>query len=97
LIPDGAPLTVLRIDEDDDGRLLIITHHSEIGAIGLWLPEGGIQVAPGNLIHIQDSRVKVATAPEFLREIHNIRGLVAVEEPEALSFVVKTDDILDDD
>ena len=97
LIPDGAPLTVLRIDEDEDGRLLIISHHSEIGAIGLWLPEGGIQVASGNLIQIQDSRVKVATAPEYLRDIHNIRGLVAVENSESLSFIVKTDDILDED
>ena len=96
LIPDNESLTVLRIDEDDDGRVLVITHHSEIGAIGLWLPEGGIQAAPGNLISIQDSRVKVARPPDLLRDIHNIRGLVAVENPDALSFTVRTDEILDD-
>ncbi len=97
LIPDNESLTVLRIDEDDDGRVLVITHHSEIGAIGLWLPEGGIQAAPGNLISIQDSRVKVARPPDLLRDIHNIRGLVAVENPDALSFTVRTDEILDDE
>ena len=97
LIPDGAPLTVLRIDEDEGGRLLIISHHSEIGAIGIWLPEGGIKAAPGNLIQIRDSKVKVAPAPDLLRDIHNIRGLVAVQNPENLSFIIKTNEILDED
>ena len=97
LFPDGEPLTVLRIDEDDDGRNLVISHHNELGAIGLWLPEGGVQASPGNQIQIQDSLVKVAPPTEILRDIHNIRGIVAVEDPEALSFIVRTDEILDDE
>ena len=97
LLPDGQPLTVLRIDEDDDGRNLVISHHNELGAIGLWLPEGGVNASPGNLIQIQDSRVKVAPPTEILRDIHNIRGIVAIEDPEALSFIVRTDEILDDE
>jgi rRNA maturation endonuclease Nob1 len=97
LLPDDSPLTVLRIDEDDEGRNLVVSHHTELGAIGLWLPEGGIQASPGNQIHIQDSRVKVAPPTEHLRDIHNIRGVVAIENPDALSFIVRTDEILDDD
>ena len=97
LLPDGSPLTVLRIDEDEEGRNLVISHHSELGAIGLWLPEGGVQASPGNLIQIQDSRVKVAPPTEILRDIHNIRGVVAIENSDALSFIVRTDEILDDE
>ena len=97
LLPDGSPLTVLRIDEDEEGRNLVISHHSELGAIGLWLPEGGVQASPGNLIQIRDSRVKVAPPTEILRDIHNIRGVVAIENSDALSFIVRTDEILDDD
>ena len=97
LLPDESPLTVLRIDEDEDGRNLVISHHKTLGAIGLWLPEGGVHASPGNLIQIQDSRVKVAAPTEILRDIHNIRGVVAIEDQDALSFIVRTDDILDDD
>ena len=95
LIPAGSPLVVLRVDEDEEGRNLIISHHSEIGAIGLWLPDGGVKAAPGNQIIIHESRIKVAAPTDLLREIHNIRGLVAVEIPTALTFTVNTDEILD--
>ena len=97
LLPDDSPLTVLRIDADDAGRNLVISHHAELGAIGLWLPEGGIQASPGNQIQIQDSRVKVAPPTDILRDVHNIRGVVAIEDAAALSFIVRTDEILDDD
>ncbi len=95
LIPAGSSLVVLRIDEDDQGRSLVVSHHSEIGAIGLWLPDGGISAAPGNLIKIHESRIKVAQATEDLRSIHNIRGVVAVEDSNALTFTAKTENILD--
>jgi len=96
LVPDGSPLIVLRVDEDDDGRNLIISHHSEIGAIGLWLPDGGVEAAPGNTIIIHESRIKVAPPTDLLREIHNIRGVVAVEDSTAITFIAKTDEILDE-
>ena len=97
LIPDGSMLTVVRVDTDDDGRSLVVSHHGELGSIGLWLPDGGIEAAPGNLIEIKNSRVKVAPPTELLRDVHNIRGIVAIEDPNALSFIVNTDDILDDE
>jgi hypothetical protein len=76
---------------------LVISHHAELGAIGLWLPDSEIQTSPGNQIQIQNSRVKVAPPTDILREIHNIRGIVAIEDIDALSFIVRTDEILDDD
>lgn len=95
LVPTGSPLVVLRVDEDDSGRNLIVSHHPEIGAIGLWLPEGGVKAAPGNLIQIHDSRIKVAPSTDTLRDIHNIRGIVAVEDSAALTFTAKTDELID--
>ena len=95
LVPVDSPLIVLRVDEDENGRNLIISHHSEIGAIGLWLPDGGVKAAPGNQIKINESRIKVAVPTDELRDIHNIRGIVAVEDSSALTFTAKTDEILD--
>ncbi len=95
LVPMDSPLVVLRVDEDDSGRNLIISHHHEIGAIGLWLPEGGVKAAPGNLIKIHQSRIKVAPPTDELRDIHNIRGIVAVEDSSAVTFIAKTDEILE--
>ena len=96
LISSDSPLIVLRVHEDDNGQELMISHHTEIGAIGLWLPDGGIKAAPGNLIDIKDSRVKVATPPQALLEMHNIRGLVAVESPDSISFTAKTEDLVEE-
>ena len=87
----------MRIDEDDDGRVLLVSHHSEIGAIGLWLPEGGVEAAPGSSIEIHESRIKVAPPTDILRDIHNIRGIIAVEDPEAIVFIAKTDEIVDEE
>jgi hypothetical protein len=95
LIPSGSPLIVLRVDADEAGRNLIISHHSEIGAIGLWLPEGGVIAAPGNSIMVHDSRIKVAPPTDELRETHNIRGVVAVEDSSALTFTANTEDIVE--
>ena len=97
LIPKDSQLTIVRIDEDESGRVLLVSHHSEIGAIGLWLPEGGVEAAPGSTIEIHESRIKVAPPTDVLRDIHNIRGIVAVENPEAISFIAKTDEIIEEE
>jgi len=93
LISDDSPLVILSVHEDVEGQKLIISHHLELGNIGLWLPKGDFNAVTGNLIDIKDSRVKVAKPPEILHEKYNIRGLVAVEKPEALSFITKTDEL----
>ena len=94
-IPSGSPLIVLRVDADEEGRNLVISHHSELGAIGLWLPEGGVIAAPGNSIMVHDSKIKVAPPTDELRETHNIRGVVAVEDSSALTFTANTEDIIE--
>tara|TARA_B100001115_G_C15848478_1_gene429226 strand:+ start:808 stop:2697 length:1890 start_codon:yes stop_codon:yes gene_type:complete len=93
LISDESPLVILSVHEDVDGQKLIISHHLELGNIGLWLPKGDFNAVIGNLIDIKDSKVKVANPPDILHEKYNIRGLVAVEKPEALSFITKTDEL----
>ena len=93
LISDDSPLVILSVHEDVEGQKLIISHHLELGNIGLWLPKGDFNAVIGNLIDIKDSRVKVAKPPEILHEKYNIRGLVAVEKPEALSFITKTGEL----
>ncbi|MDP6869996.1 MAG: hypothetical protein QGI21_04415 [Candidatus Poseidoniaceae archaeon] len=97
LLQDEETLTVLRIDRDDEGQELIISHHNEIGAIGIWLPKGGSKAASGNQIKIQNSRIKIVKPTDLLKEIHSIRGIVAIENPEGLSFIVKTDEITRED
>lgn len=97
LIPENSQLTIVRIDEDESGRVLLVSHHPEIGAIGLWLPDGGVEAAPGSTIEIHESRIKVAPPTDVLRDIHNIRGIVAVENPEAISFIAKTEDIIEEE
>ena len=95
-IPENSQLTIVRIDEDESGRVLLVSHHPEIGAIGLWLPDGGVE-ATGSIIEIHESRIKVAPPTDVLRDIHNIRGIVAVENPEAISFIAKTEDIVEEE
>ncbi len=95
LLDDGELLTVLRIDTAEDGQGLIISHHNELGNIGIWLPKGGIKTAPGNQIKIHDTRIKVVEPTEKLRQTHSIRGLVAIEHTDAISVSVKSSEITD--
>ena len=91
LFPDDIPLTVMRIEVDDDGECLVVSHHSELGMIGFWMPKGDFNISPGHKLSIGNSRVKVAVAPEFLREKHSIRALIALEIPQEISFSTKLD------
>ena len=91
LLPDKSPLTVVRIEIDDEGHSLVVSNHLELGVIGFWLPEGEYSISPGHQLSIGNSRVKVATAPEYLRKEHSIRALVAVEKPEEITFTAQLD------
>ena len=39
----------------------------------------------------------MAPPTKEFQESHNIRGIVAVENPEAISFIAKANEILDDE
>ena len=91
LISSNSPLTVIRIETDEEGQNLVVCNHLELGVIGFWIPEGELNVSPGQRLSIKDSRVKVAQAPEFLVKQHSIRALVAVENPEQINFSAKLD------
>lgn len=91
LLPDNSPLTVVRIEVDDEGHSLVVSKHLELGVIGFWLPEGEFSISPGHQLSLGKSRVKVASAPENLRKEHSIRALVAVENPEEITFSAQLD------
>jgi len=91
LLPDNSPLTVVRIEVDEEGHSLVVSNHLELGVIGFWLPEGEFSISPGHQLSLGNSRVKVASAPEKLRKEHSIRALVAVENPEEITFSAKLD------
>lgn len=91
LLPDNSPLTVVRIEVDDEGHSLVVSNHLELGVIGFWLPEGEFSISPGHQLSLGKSRVKVASAPENLRKEHSIRALVAVENPEEITFSAQLD------
>lgn len=97
LIPEGSELTVLRVETDEENRTLIVTHHPEIGPVGIWLPDGGVKAASGNLIEIGQTRIKVAPPTEELSKAHNVRAILAIEKPECLHIKAQTDNLLNED
>ena len=97
LIPDGEALRVVRSEIDEHGHTLIVVHHVEMGALGLWLPEGRLPVSPGHVLSLGNTRVKVAKPTVELQDAHSIRGLVAVEDSSALDFIVATEEMTGED
>lgn len=97
LIPEGSELTVLRVETDEENRTLIVTHHPEIGPVGIWLPDGGVKAASGNLIGIGQTRIKVAPPTEELSKAHNVRAILAIEKPDFLHIKAQTDNLLNED
>ncbi|MDB2322371.1 hypothetical protein N9V20_00345 [Candidatus Poseidoniales archaeon] len=97
LISDGEALRVVRSEVDEHGHTLIVVHHVEMGALGLWLPEGRLPVSPGHVLSLGNTRVKVAKPTVELQDAHSIRGLVAVEDSSALDFIVATEDMTGED
>ena len=91
LISSNSPLSVIRIETDEEGQNLVVCNHLELGVIGFWIPKGELNVSPGQKLSIKDSRVKVAKAPDFLTKEHSIRALVAVENPEKMIFSAELD------
>ena len=82
---------MIRIETDEEGQNLIVCNHLELGVIGFWIPENDLNISPGQKLSISESRVKVAQAPEFLAKEHNIRAIVAVENPEQMIFSAELD------
>lgn len=97
LIGDGNSLTVVRSEVDEHDHTLIVVHHSILGSLGLWLPEGRLPVSPGYILSLGETRVKVAPPTVELQEQHSIRGIVAIEDPSALDFVVPTEEMTGED
>jgi len=93
LIPEGEPLVVLRVEENDDGDILIITHHPDHGALGLWLPESGIDAGIGHRIELGSTRVKVAEPPAAVRDAQHIRAIIAVEDPNSIHLIAPSIDL----
>ena len=83
LIADHESLVVVRVVKIDEG-VLAVTHHPELGGLGLWLPGESPELAPGLALSITGTRIKLAEASKDLVDSQNIRGVIAVESPEAL-------------
>ena len=94
LVSTEATLNVIRSEVDDNNDTLVVVHHSELGSIGLWLPEGEWNVASGHQLSIGKTRVKLAPPTPELQEKHSLRGLVAVEDTSMLLFSAPKDDFI---
>lgn len=90
VIPASAPLVVLRVLEEEEGRAMIVAHHAEVGTLGLWLPDGALAIGPGDQLSLDGTRVKLANAPEAMQDAHGLRGVVALESPESLRLVERS-------
>ncbi len=88
LFANDRKLDVLRSITDSEGQTLVIVHHNVLGGLGLWLPADTPEFAPNQHIVISGTRIKVADATKELAETHNIRGVIAVENPEKLDISV---------
>ena len=80
LIPENEALIVVRVVRNDEG-VLAVTHHPDIGGLGLWLPGESPDLAPGVAVSIGGTRIKLAEASNDLIQSQNIRGVIAVESP----------------
>ena len=94
LIPEAATLRVVRSEVDENQDTLVVVHHSELGSIGLWLPEGEWNVSSGHLLSFANTRVKLAQPTVELQEKHSIRGIVAVEDSTQLTFTAPSEDLI---
>ena len=86
IFADAASFNVLRQISTEANETLIIGQHSTLGVIAVWLPSGDYQVSAGQIITINDTKVKVADPPEELRLTHNISALIAVKDDGKISF-----------
>jgi len=88
LVPDGEALSVVRVVQGEGG-LLAIVHHSELGGLGIWLPGEAPELASGQRLTISGTRIKLAEPTKDLTASQNIRGVIAVESPEALKVSIE--------
>ena len=84
LLVDGSSLSIVRSEVDDEGRVLLVVHHSLFGGLGIFIPDDAPEVSANQNVKLSGTRIKVAKPPESLEEKQNIKGIVALENPEAL-------------
>jgi tetratricopeptide (TPR) repeat protein len=88
LFANERKLDVLRSISDSEGQTLVIVHHNILGGLGLWMPANTPEFAPNQHIVISGTRIKVADATAELADKHNIRGVIAIEDPDKLDISV---------
>ena len=92
LLDDDRPLYISAVVGEAAEEQLIVAQHPSLGTIGIWMPSTIQAPQPGAKITLSNSRVKVAQAPEKLAELHSLKALVAIENPEGLVFQSLTED-----
>ncbi|MBL6881923.1 MAG: hypothetical protein ISR25_05525 [Candidatus Poseidoniaceae archaeon] len=92
LLDDERPLYISAVVGEAAEEQLIVAQHPSLGTIGIWMPSSIQAPQPGAKITLSNSRVKVAQAPEKLAELHSLKALVAIENPEGLVFQSLTED-----
>ena len=94
LISHDATLKVIRAEVDENQDTLVVVHHTELGSIGIWLPDGEWNVSSGHLLSIGQTRVKLAQPTADLQDKHSLRGLVAVEDTSKLMFKAPSEELV---
>ena len=70
-----------------------MAHHSMYGGLGIFIPNDAPEVSANQDVRLSGTRVKVAPAPEALEESQNIKGIVALEDPQALEVRLDAPDV----
>ena len=92
LLDDERPLYITAVVGESSEEQLIVAQHPSLGTIGIWMPSSIQAPQPGAKITLSNSRVKVAQAPDKLAELHSLKALIAIENPEGLVFQSFTED-----
>ncbi len=93
ILSDITNLNILRSEVDDQGRVLIIVHHSSFGGLGIFLPKNAPEVSANQNVILEGMKIKIAKPPEQLIKNHNIKGIIALENPEKLEIVMESVDL----
>ena len=93
ILSDITNLNILRSEVDDQGRVLIIVHHSSFGGLGIFLPKNAPEVSANQNVILEGMKIKIAKPPEQLMNNHNIKGIIALENPEKLEIVMESVDL----
>jgi len=90
ILSDNISMKILRSEIDTDGRVLLIVHNTNYGGLGIFLPNDAPEVSANQNVILTGMKIKIAKPPEQLMENQNIKGIIALENPEKMEIELES-------